>query len=427
MPPAFRRLVEHPGRDPLSGILGFLVAVYAGEIAAARRQLDDLFARDGGWAARALFLEGDLRKLVARCFAGATASRRPSAEQAALLLDFARVCDPSFAGIERPEPPGKAELLAFDYEHSLSRRLRIRLLFRDRYGLAGSRPHDFGERLRSAFAAAGAECTLHPSETDPATLGPADLVLFDDDGAFRKDPARKQAHREKLRKAAKRLGCLALDPWGKGFGTRLAEVAGLVDFVWTMAPRLPEASGLPAEKFCLIPFPCGFGEIFDRVAQVPPSVDLGFCGTVEDYNIHRYFWLLLEIAGGSSLHVDPTSHAEDGNSVESSIESYLWRLLSSRACLSLTMRATGDRIVVGRTFDVLRGGRLLVQERTADAGYYLTPGEHFIEVEHPEDLAGVVDRLSGGDRGEAVRAAGAQRFKRFFSDQAVVRHLAALC
>ena len=92
-----------------------------------------------------------------------------------------------------------------------------------------------------------------------------------------------------------------LDPWGKGFNERLARNAERYDFIWTMAPTIRDAVDIPSDKFCLIPFPTGFGATFDEISARAPDHAIGFCGAIEDYNPHRYFWLLSEMARGPDL------------------------------------------------------------------------------------------------------------------------------
>lgn len=420
-PPDLARFAADPSLDPLSGAIDFLLATYAGDGARAKQVLARLGESMKAKALSALFAENELRKLTVACFRRASDAGALDGSKAALLLEFAERFDPAFgllaAGMAEPRP---VQRVSFDYVDRVSEKLRVVVLASS----ATPRPHDLAIRVVSAFAASGVSCTLMPSETDPAEIGPNDLVLIDEDSAFRKDPVKRLAHLDGVRKVAKRLGRILPDPWGWDFNGRVARSADRYDFFWAMAPSLRETAPVRPEKLCLIPFPTGFGREFDEVGRtVKPQAGVGFCGAIEDYNVHRYFWLLAALAGQSGLRVSVTSQQLDGLDLEQSIRRYLGRLLGTEACLSLTMRSTGDRIVVGRTFEVLRGGRLLVQEYTPDARHYLTPGEDFVEIRDAGDLGAVRDRLaSGGFAG--IRAQGAETFQRAYSDQAIVRHLA---
>jgi len=414
--PALARFAADPGFDPLSGAIDFLLATYAGDAPRARSAMTRL---DG--TISPLFAGNDFRKLVVGCFRHALETGRLDRDKATLLLDFAERFDPTFAALGRrcPRRDATPKILSFDYAKRLSSRLRIVLLFGP-----SARVYDLGERLRSAFATAEVECRVLPGETDSGEIGANDLVLVDENTIFRKEPEKQQAHLDRLRKVAKRLGRLVPDPWGKGFDEQLARGADRYDFFWAMAPTLHETAPIPPGKICLIPFPMGFGPLFDEVAAgPPPEAGLGFCGAIEDYNHHRYFWLLSELARGSDLAIRLTSQQPDGLGIAESYRRYLQALLGTAACLSLTMRSTGDRIQVGRTFDVLRGERLLVQEYTPDALFYLAPGEDFIEVDGAADLPEVHERIRSGAL-EPVRRHGAETFRRAYSDEAVIRHLA---
>ena len=418
-PSALTRFAADPDLDPLSGAIDFLLATYAGDEARARRALARLDAE----ATSSLLAENELRKLIVASFRRALGKGVVDGAKAALLLDFARRFDPLFAALARPPAARPSpEVLSFDYVRQLSPKLRVVLMCGAR---GAARPHDLGLRLASAFTTADVTCTLMPGEADARDIGPNDLVVVDENTVFRKDPARQQAHLDRVRQVSKRMCRLVPDPWGKGFHEQFDRGADRYDFHWGMSPALRQATpAIPPEKFCLIPFPTGYGRMFDEFATAPaPRPDLGFCGTIEDYNIHRYFWLLDALARGSSLKIDLTSQQPDGLDADESLRLYLGRLLSTGACLSLTMRSTGDRILVGRTFDVLRGGRLLVQEYTPDARYYLKPGVDFVEVADSGDLPETAEQVRAGAF-ERVRAQGAATFARAYSDQAVIRHLA---
>lgn len=405
--------------DPLAGAIDFLLATYAGDAERAKKVLARLGPKTP--ALSALFAENELRKLVVACFRRAADAGSLDGAKAGLLLDFAERFDPAFAilsdgAANRPSVP----CLSFDYVDRVSDKLRVVVLASS----ATPRPHDLAIRLASALAASGVACTVLPSEIDPAEIGANDLVLIDEDTAFRKDPEKRLAHLDSVRKVAKRLGRLLPDPWGWDFDGRLARSADRYDFFWAMSPTLRETAPIARDKLCLIPFPTGFGHIFDEALGAgAPSADIGFCGAIEDYNVHRYFWLLSALAGSSNLKISLTSQQADGLGVEPSLRLYLDRLLSTEACLSLTMRSTGDRIMVGRTFDVLRGRRLLVQEYTPDARFYLTPGEDFVEIAGAGDLSAASERFRAGEFAR-IRAQGAETFARAYADQAVVRHLA---
>jgi hypothetical protein len=420
--PALARFAADPGFDPLSGALDFLLATYAGDTARAEAAMARLDAGTKDPAAR-LFAENDFRKLIVACFRQALETGSLDRGKASLLLEFARRFDPVFGELSRggPRKASVPKPLVFDYAERASSKLHIVVLVP---GGASARSYDLGQRLASAFTLAGVTCRLMPSDIDPGEIGDNDLVLVDENTVFRKDPEKQQAHLDRLRTVARRLARLLPDPWGKGFGETLARGSDRYDFFWAMAPTLRDAAPIRPKKFCLIPFPCGFARIFEEIGAAPPGdAALGFCGAIEDYNHHRYFWLLAELARASDMRISLTSQQPDGLDVLESYRLYLRRLLGTAACLSLTMRATGDRILVGRTFDVLCGGRLLVQEYTPDARFYLAPGRDFVEIDGAADLPEVRDRIRAGAY-EEVRRQGAETFRRAYSDEAVVRHLA---
>ena len=93
------------------------------------------------------------------------------------------------------------------------------------------------------------------------------------------------------------------------------------------------------------------------------------------------------------------------------------------ASLNFTMRRDGRRTVVGRTFDSLRLGQLLVQEFCLDMHRYFTPGLHYLEFQDVPGLERICDDIGRDGEYERIRAEGARYFEHFYSDDAVFRHL----
>lgn len=412
---------------PLEAALLFLGAAYRGDQAAADDILQGLsdFGRDG--RLRPLMATTDLRKTILACFrAYLEAHDAIGRPLAARLLKFQRLIDPECERIFVPSQTGPTppSLLNFEYAPTLPRKLDVALIFRPRYSGPHSRPHDLSVRLQDAFAAVGLDCRLVDPSDPGAEPAACDLAIVDDAGLFEKDAGKKRQYLERLRRRATSMAMIDLDAWQSHFIDRLAANRDLYDFVWLMAPS--EAARIRGISVCQIPFPVGADAWF---ADIPPAdgspaqAGAKFCGGLEDYNFHRYFWLLAGAGFAVPFAFELTSHADDQQSVGDSAAAYLRKVAARRACLSFTMRSNGQRVMVGRAFDALRLGRVLVQEETPDMAAYFEPGVHFLDFRTVPELERLCAQLAASGAFEDIRRAGAAFFSERYSNEAVIRNL----
>lgn len=412
---------------PLEAAFLLLSAIYGDEHATA----DDIFQAFSdfgrGEQLRALTATTDLRKTILACFRARLEAHgvisRPLAER---LLKFQRLVDPECERALEPSIPASEPqpLLRFEYASKLPRKLDVALVFRPRYSGPQSRPHDLSVRIRDAFLSTGLSCRIVPPDEAEDTPGPCDLAIVDDSGLYEKAPRQKRAYLERLRRSARVVALFEPDPWQKHFLYRLAANRDCYDFVWMMAPR--EAAKVRRIPVCQIPFPVGSDAWFAGIPPVDGSIaqcGVKFCGGLEDYNYHRYFWMLAGSTFVNPFAFELTSHLDDKQSVNASTAAYLTKFAERRACLSFTMRSDGQVVAVGRSFDALRAGRLLVQEHTPDTAAYYEPAVHHLEFRTPAELDVLCGRLAAPAAFEDVRRAGAAFFAERYSNQAVIRNL----
>ncbi len=429
--PIARAVARANRRDALCGALDVLLSAYANDLAGARQTLDGLAEPRTQQELRALFERKNLRKVFIACFRAALAGQGLEREQAKLLLDFAAQFDDAYRKTFAPSPEdarGLAEPppapIEFPYARtSAAPGLRVVLLFESNMVAPGPRNHDLGDRIQSAFVRAGIDCRLLLPHTDAEQIPEADLIILNEDALFPRDEARKREQVARIRKRARKFVRLIGDPWGHWLEPSLKDRAHFYDFLWTLAPSMRAREAELGRPIWLIPFPTGFDDVFATVPSVPAEPRMSFVGAVEDYNLVRYYWLLFGLTLAPQIGVTVTSQRYDGLPVGESLRRYLDKLLATRACLNLTMRATGQRIVIHRGFDILKGGRLLVQEYAADVRHYLTPGRHFLEFHRPEDLARINETLGENDGHAAIVRQGAEFFRARYSDDAIVRHI----
>lgn len=413
---------------PVETSVKFLCLFYGADYGAANNLLDRVAASSHVAAYSAMLAQTDFRKLLLACLRERLSDKPLSPAGAELLLRFSRVIDPQSNRIYSAAAPpvGDDQVLRFDYA-PLPEKLKVTLLFRKFFFGSDSRLHDMGPRLKAAFDEVGLDCRLIDPNLEEYDFAPCDLALVDDATLIRKDATKKAEFLDRLRGNAARIGMIDLDHWLSHFNHRLAAGNQHYDFVWGMAPLQISNGSIDGVRACVIPFPVGFERLLGSVvAGAGPASGSGlrFCGAIEEYNFHRYFWLLENFASPHPYDVDVTRHTDDGLSVEDSLRGYFAKLTASRAVLNFTMRADGQRMIVGRTSDALCAGRLLVQEYASDMRRYFDPAAHYVEFNDVEGLRDISDRLAAAPAYEEVRRAGAAYFATNYSNLAVIRHLA---
>ncbi len=421
--------------NALASSLVFLGRVFGGQNREARDLLSGMSRPDLAERYASLFTRTDLRKFLLACFRDHYhAHGMLSPEAAGLLEAFLRTFDHKATTLVPLEGTGTAAeavpLMAFDKVTTLPRTFRITLVCKKYYYDDLSRLHDLGPRLASAFDQSGIECRVVDPRYEEHDFAPADLVLVDDrylhGQVFKKDRRKKESFVERLRAGTSRLALFEFDPWATSFTDELTAAGQPYDFVWTLAPGLVRNGKINNVPACVVPFPVGFPELFAEArTRIPSSsaAPIRFCGGVEEYNSSRLLWLLSRHRFRAPFDYEVTSHADDRQSVTESLRSYLARLTATTACLNFTRRANGQSMVVGRSFDALCAGRVLVEEISDDIQHYLARDDHFLTFRTVAELEDVCARLSGGGRAGEVARRGNEYFNAHYSDTAVVRHL----
>lgn len=415
---------------PLETAVRILSLIYAGDYSACDALLDRIEAAGQGRAYAALIAKTDLRKLCVSCFgAFLHGGGHLSADAASRLLRFSHLIDPEAERVFRNARDRVAgqelpQMTAFDYAAAIPKKLKVMLFFRTHYSGRQSRLHDVGVRIYDALAEQGLDCRIVDAEAESFEFERCDLAIVDDASIFQKQPRKRLEFRERLRPYATRMATIEFDPWADRFHDRVASAEGRYDFMWTMAPLKMSGGKIEGTQACIIPFPVGAESWFaDLPAVQATDAGIKFCGAVEHYNFHRYFWILAGFAFRQPFEFDVTGHQRDDLSVEQSIKRYLAKLAARRSCLNFTMRSDGTTIMVGRSFDVLCAERLLVQNFTPDMHAYFTPDQHYLEFASVDELERLCAALREPGAFETVRKAGAAFFRERYSNQAIVRHL----
>jgi len=437
---AFNACVEHKAsnlitalqeKDALAGILASLRAAYACDEKTVKKLTENLVKNRHIIEVTRLFETTDIRKYTITVLRDFYANgSKLTRTQAKLLTEVADALDPEshvVFGHER-KILRSPEVLNFEQVSKLPKSLSVAIYFRGKF-FPTSRPHDLAYRLATAFEFAGATCHLVDPDEENRDIPNVDIALIDDPHVFRKSSEKKRQFLERVRERSRVMVMFEMDPWARGLSERISLNSDLYDRVWAMMPSLrDEDSRIEGLKASCILFPVGAPEVFSQHALPTERIqraDIGFCGGVEEFNFLRYFWVIGALGLKTAPKIMITNHYPDQKDVLSSLHDYVSKLASTYACLNFVRRADKRVSMVGRTSDALRLRQLLVQERSAEVGFYLRAGEHFLDFSSLDELENICETLDmKNSRYENIRINGARHFEQNYSDQAIVRHIA---
>jgi hypothetical protein len=116
----------------------------------------------------------------------------------------------------------------------------------------------------------------------------------------------------------------------------------------------------------------------------------GFVGGLHPGSIARLVWWA-ECAR-ADLPLDFIEARHDAAMQRSDLD-YVNLLRAYRLSVNFTLRPTGARILTARTLEVPLSGGVLVEEDSADARYFMSPGVHYVPFETLPDLADTLAAL----------------------------------
>lgn len=223
-----------------------------------------------------------------------------------------------------------------------------------------------------------------------------------------------------LRKVLPHIKVVAvhLDPWSLDVEL-LSSAAADVDAVWTFAPDLA-AWAHPAfkDRLFMAPLPHA-GDYGGPI--LPLTSSMTFIGSIFAYNWHRWFWMSAAAITGLPLEIQQSNQVADGLPVVESYLRYIRRLADSRCAINFSLRPNLIPAITGRTFEILAGGALLIQEATDDLDRFLIAGEHYLEFSSIADLRAIAEFIkSEPAEAEAIRRAGNAFFRERYNDDRVI-------
>ena len=220
------------------------------------------------------------------------------------------------------------------------------------------------------------------------------------------------------------VGCLC-DAWSFD-ADELINNTRSIDLIWdSTGPSLPLWNH-PAftNKVLHATFPAA-GNYF--APRKPMATHLLFSGGIRGYNWHRLFWLAAAERLALPIVQKLSSHRADGLSALESYTVYMQSLAEATCCLSLTMRTDQSCITTGRSFEVLFGGALLVEEFSPNMSYFFIAGEHYLAFSTLAELVAIIRFIhQHPEKAEAIRRSGHAFARKVYSDEKLIGYLDAL-
>jgi hypothetical protein len=301
-----------------------------------------------------------------------------------------------------------------------------------------SRPHDMGPRFAAALDAAGWPCLLIDPSFDgeiPQAPSPeamlahidshaADLVLIDHFGFnMTLDQWERFSNDVRRTRPGVKLVHIGFDPWLASGWPQLAIFGRQVDLIWSHTPdgAYWDELGL-RDKLFYFPFPVGVP--LEQLPHRTANAAIAFYGAVESYNLSRAYWLSGLKKARIAIDQHVTNHRDDRLNPLESYRNYLGRFCQSNRLLSFSLRTDGSRMLVGRSFETVFSGGLLLQERVDHLDFYLTPGDHYFRFETFSDLVDLICFLDENPKiAQETAARGQSHYLTNFNDGILIRQL----
>lgn len=183
------------------------------------------------------------------------------------------------------------------------------------------------------------------------------------------------------------------------------------DLISHMHPAILDR-GTEAEKaavFCC-PIPALIESPTVAAGTVPRAA---FAGAIHTFSWPRVVWWAECVRAGLPLDFIETVH--DSPQQLSDVD-YFNVMRRYQLSVNFNLRDGGARIFTGRAVDVGLAGGVLLDERSADLPYFLTPGLHYVPFETLPDLAAAIDvMLADAPRRQRMAAAAQAWCERYFT------------
>lgn len=321
-------------------------------------------------------------------------------------------------------------LVELDYDSRISKKVTGSVFFREFILGPGSRRHEMGHRIWTSLSSQGWTIDLHNLEglMSYSAYGLKDVV-FIDAFVFNTYTADVLIQIfEGIRKKFSKVIIVELDSWAGTSDQSLQSCSELIDYIWGFNVNWRPANSETFKDRTIV-FPALGG--FDHISQWHlPAIDwdacsVNFTGSVMGYNFNRIYWILELFSRSIPVKIYLTEPSiDDGLGVEESLTNYAMLLASTNASVNFTTRPGGDRIMTGRSSEVISLARLLLQESCPVFNCYYVEGEHFFEFTNFEGLVSLIDFLKSHPKtAQLVCKNGHDFYLSRYSSRKLVQHL----
>ncbi|MBF0460633.1 MAG: glycosyltransferase family 1 protein [Magnetococcales bacterium] len=204
----------------------------------------------------------------------------------------------------------------------------------------------------------------------------------------------------------------------------LIEVFSLLDVVWE--PLVPSRAVWkhPSLQHKMLQANFMHSGQYRGSTALPLAPNISLFGSIGLTNWPRIFWLAAIKQMNLPVKREPADQHQDGLPALESYAHYMQRLGESTCSLNLLMRMDHGTTVVGRTFETLYSGALLVQEAAPEMHCHFIAGEHYLEISSVADLAAVVRFMAERpEEAEEIRRCGYVFAHEHYSGEKLIGYL----
>jgi len=186
------------------------------------------------------------------------------------------------------------------------------------------------------------------------------------------------------------------DAWGTADDRVFHGLGSCVDLVYHCHPAiLPKASPRERAATWCYPWPHEIATPTVPQGAIPRA---SFVGTVYTFNYSRVVWWAEAMKRGLPIDFvswlpgeNPQADPEAG--YQFSDTDFINALHGYRMSINFTRRATGAKILTGKTVEIPMAGGCLLEEHSVDAAYILKPGIHYLPFTSFADLEAAIETL----------------------------------
>jgi hypothetical protein len=189
---------------------------------------------------------------------------------------------------------------------------------------------------------------------------------------------------------------------------------GTINFVADSPEFIPQYSKISNQYYYFIPLPT---QAFPFVPFAERKIFLYYSGGVSNVGIYSDRGKILNLLEAHNIEVAGYSYDRGNPGTRPSYDTYRSELSGSLVALNFTGKGTED-VLVGRTWEILSSGVLLLQNKSQVFGSLFIPGVHYIEFDSEDHLLEILLELRSKPKLIAkISMAGMERYHELYKNE----------